>query len=49
MDLVKTLSAQYMKPELPERNVGDTVRVIECRHLSKDKCWRLSQIIERAK
>ena len=28
MDLVKTLSAQYMKPELPEMNVGDTVRVV---------------------
>ena len=27
MDLVKTLSSQYMKPELPEMNVGDTVRV----------------------
>ncbi len=28
MDLVKTLSQQYMKTELPEMNVGDTVRVI---------------------
>ena len=28
MDLVKTLSEQYMKPELPEMNVGDTVRVV---------------------
>jgi large subunit ribosomal protein L19 len=27
MDLVKTLSEQYMNPELPEMNVGDTVRV----------------------
>ena len=27
MNLVDTLSAQYMKPELPEMNVGDTVRV----------------------
>ena len=27
MDLVKTLSEQYMKPELPEMTVGDTVRV----------------------
>ena len=24
MDLVQTLSQQYMKPELPEMNVGDT-------------------------
>ena len=27
MDLVQVLSEQYMKPELPEMNVGDTVRV----------------------
>jgi len=27
MDLVKTLSERYMKPEIPELNVGDTVRV----------------------
>ncbi len=27
MNLVQTLSEQYMKPELPEMNVGDTVRV----------------------
>lgn len=27
MDLIKTLTEQYMKPELPEMNVGDTVRV----------------------
>ena len=26
-DLISTLTAQYMKPELPEMNVGDTVRV----------------------
>lgn len=28
MDLVQTLSQQYMKSELPDMNVGDTVRVI---------------------
>ena len=28
MDLVKTLSERYMKSELPEMNVGDTVRVV---------------------
>ena len=27
MDLVKALSSQYMKEELPEMRVGDTVRV----------------------
>ena len=27
MDLMKALPSQYMKPELPQMNVGDTVRV----------------------
>ena len=27
MDLMKALKDQYVKPELPEMNVGDTVRV----------------------
>lgn len=35
--------------ETNSANYGDTVRVVECRHISKDKCWRLEQIIERAK
>ena len=30
-------------------NVGDTVKVMETRPLSKDKRWRLVEIMERAK
>ena len=30
-------------------NIGDTVKVMETRLLSKDKRWRLVEIIERAK
>ncbi len=30
-------------------NVGDRVRIVETRPLSKNKCWRLVEIIERAK
>ena len=30
-------------------NIGDTVKVMETRPLSKNKCWRLVEIIERAK
>ncbi|HDR89127.1 MAG: 30S ribosomal protein S17 [Bacteroidales bacterium] len=30
-------------------NVGDTVRIMETRPLSKNKNWRLVEIIERAK
>lgn len=29
--------------------VGDTVRIMETRPLSKNKCWRLVEIIEKAK
>ena len=32
-----------------ECGIGDTVRVMETRPLSKDKCWRLVEIIEKAK
>lgn len=35
--------------EKNECNVGDTVRIMETRPLSKRKCWRLVDIIERAK
>lgn len=35
--------------EQNECNIGDTVRIMETRPLSKDKCWRLVEIIERAK
>ena len=30
-------------------NIGDTVRIMETRPLSKTKCWRVAEIIERAK
>ena len=32
-----------------ECNIGDTVKIMETRPLSKSKCWRLVQILERAK
>ena len=32
-----------------ECNIGDTVKIMETRPLSKTKGWRLVQIIERAK
>jgi small subunit ribosomal protein S17 len=30
-------------------NIGDTVKIMETRPLSASKCWRLVEIIERAK
>ena len=35
--------------ELNDCNIGDTVRIMETRPLSKHKRWRLVEIIERAK
>ena len=32
-----------------ECNIGDTVKVMETRALSKDKRWRLVEIVEKAK
>lgn len=29
--------------------IGDTVKVMECRPMSKDKRWRLVEVVERAK
>lgn len=31
-----------------EAKIGDTVKIMETRPLSKDKCWRLVEIIEKA-
>ena len=32
-----------------ECGIGDTVRIVETRPLSKDKNWRVAEIIEKAK
>ena len=35
--------------EKNECNIGDTVKVMETRPLSKDKRWRLVEVVERVK
>jgi small subunit ribosomal protein S17 len=35
--------------EKSEAKIGDTVRIIECRPVSKDKTWNLLEIVERAR
>ncbi len=48
----KIVKRTYKLKAHDEKNecaVGDTVRVMETRPLSKDKRWRLVEIIERAK
>ena len=46
---VKKTSKFMAHDEKNECNEGDTVRIMETRPLSKNKCWRLVEIIERAK
>ncbi len=35
--------------EKNECNIGDTVLIMETRPMSKNKCWRLVEIVEKAK
>ena len=35
--------------DLNDCNIGDTVKIMETSPISKSKCWRLVEIIERAK
>ena len=35
--------------EKNEAKIGDRVRVVECRPISKEKCWRLDAVLEKAK
>lgn len=46
---IRTSSKLYAHDEKNEAGIGDTVRVMETRPLSKQKRWRLTEIIERAK
>tara|TARA_X000001036_G_C20376260_1_gene682673 strand:- start:320 stop:574 length:255 start_codon:yes stop_codon:yes gene_type:complete len=46
---VKQTSRFFAHDEQNTCNEGDTVRIMETRPLSKNKNWRLVEIIERAK
>ena len=46
---VKKTTKFVAHDEKNECNIGDTVRIMETRPLSKNKCWRLVEIVERAK
>jgi small subunit ribosomal protein S17 len=45
----RTSSKLYAHDEKNEAGVGDVVRVMETRPLSAKKCWRLVEIVEKAK
>ena len=47
--IVKMIYKLKAHDENNECNIGDTVKVMETRPLSKDKRWRLVEIVERVK
>ena len=47
--IVKRTANLKAHDENNECNIGDTVKVMETRPLSKDKRWRLVEIVEKAK
>jgi small subunit ribosomal protein S17 len=46
---VRTFSKLYAHDETNEARVGDKVRIMETKPLSKLKRWRLVEIVEKAK
>ena len=45
-----TTSVKYKAhDEANDAKTGDIVRIVECRPISKEKTWKLAEIIERAK
>ena len=46
---IKRSTKVHAHDETNDCNVGDTVRIMESRPLSKRKRWRVMEIIERAK
>ena len=51
--LYKKIVGRTYKPKAHDENnqcgIGDTVKVMETRPLSKDKRWRVVEIVEKAK
>lgn len=46
---VKTTTKFMAHDDKNDCNIGDTVKIMETKPLSKNKCWRLVEILERAK
>ncbi len=46
---IKKTSTFMAHDEKNESGIGDVVRITETRPLSKNKCWRLTEILEKAK
>ena len=47
--IMRSTQKLYAHDEANNANEGDTVRVVECRPMSRTKRWRLTDVLERAK
>lgn len=46
---VKKTTKFMAHDENNECSIGDTVRIMETRPMSKNKCWRLVEVVEKVK
>ncbi|MBM4030220.1 MAG: 30S ribosomal protein S17 [Planctomycetes bacterium] len=46
---IRATTRYKVHDERREARVGDTVRIMETRPLSKTKCWRLVEVVGRAR
>ena len=46
---IKRTSKMVAHDETNDAREGDTVRIVETRPLSKTKCWRVQEVLNRAK
>jgi small subunit ribosomal protein S17 len=46
---VKRVKKVKAHDERNEAQTGDRVRIVECRPISREKCWKLAEVVEKAK
>jgi small subunit ribosomal protein S17 len=47
--ILRSSTTLHVHDERNDAHAGDTVRVMECRPMSKTKRWRLTEVLERAR
>jgi len=47
--ILRSSTSLHVHDERNDAHAGDTVRVVECRPMSKTKRWRLTEVLERAR
>jgi small subunit ribosomal protein S17 len=47
--IMRSTQKLYAHDEANTAGEGDTVRIVECRPMSRTKRWRLTDVLERAK